>query len=96
MTYLGKPRGHVFVIKSVPPSAAYLRQWAGSALVQIMACRLYGTKPLSEPMTQYCSLDPSEQYSVKYQSEYKTFYSQKYIWKCRLGNVGHFVSASMC
>ena len=30
-----------------PPSAAYMRQWIGSALVRIMACRLNGAKPLS-------------------------------------------------
>ena len=27
------------------PSAAYLRQWIGSALVQKMACRLFGVNP---------------------------------------------------
>ena len=26
-----------------------------------MACRLDGTKPLSEPMLEYCELDPQEQ-----------------------------------
>ena len=26
---------------------AYMRQWIGSALVPIMACCLFGTKPLS-------------------------------------------------
>ena len=30
-----------------PPNATYMRQWIGSALVLIMACRLFGTKPLS-------------------------------------------------
>ena len=35
---------------SSPPNAAYMRQWIGSALVQIMACRLFSTKPLYEPM----------------------------------------------
>ena len=39
---------------SSPPSAAYMRQWTGPALVQIMACRLFGAKPLSEPMLEYC------------------------------------------
>ena len=39
-------------------SAAYMRQWNGSALVQIMACRLFGTKPLSEPVLTCCQLDP--------------------------------------
>ena len=28
------------------------------SLVQIMACRLDGAKPLSEPMLEYCQLDP--------------------------------------
>ena len=35
------------------------------SLVRIMACRLAGAKPLSEPMLEYCSLDPWEQTSVK-------------------------------
>ena len=30
---------------SYPPSAAYMRQWIRSALVQTMACRLFGAKP---------------------------------------------------
>ena len=37
-------------INSSPPSAAYMRQWIGSALVQIMACRLFGAKTLSKPV----------------------------------------------
>ena len=41
---------------SSPPSAAYLRQWIGSALVKIMACRLFGAKP-SKPILGYCQLD---------------------------------------
>ena len=55
----------LFCINSSPPSAAYMRQWIGSALVQIMACRLFGTKPLSKPMLGYCLLDPWEQTSVQ-------------------------------
>ena len=33
-----------------PRSVAYTRQWIGSPLVQIMACRLFKAKPLSKPM----------------------------------------------
>ena len=40
------------------PSDAYMHRWNGSSLVQIMACRLFGAKPLSEPMLGYCWLDP--------------------------------------
>ena len=47
-----------WVNSSPPPSAAYMRLGIGSALVQIMACRLFGAKPLSKPMLGYCQLDP--------------------------------------
>ena len=53
-------------IKSSPPSAIYMRQWTGPSLVQVMACRLFGAKPLPEPMLVYCPLDPWEQVSVKF------------------------------
>ena len=36
-----------------------------NSFVQIMACRLAGAKPLSEPMLEYCYLDPWEQTSVQ-------------------------------
>ena len=36
-------------VNSFPPGAPYMCQWIGSALVHIMACHLFGTKPLSEP-----------------------------------------------
>ena len=46
---------HVLFHWLTPPiSAAYVCQWTGSASVQIMACRLIGAKPLSEPMLGYC------------------------------------------
>ena len=47
-----------WVNSSPPPSATYMRLGIGSALVQIMACRLFGAKPLSKPMLGYCQLDP--------------------------------------
>ena len=43
---------------SSPPSAAYVSLWIGSALVQIMAVRLFGAKLLSEPLLGYCQFDP--------------------------------------
>ena len=61
-----------------------MRQRVGSTLVQIMACRLFGTKSLSQPMLVYCQSDPWEQISVEFQSKYQTFHSGKYIWKYRL------------
>ena len=72
-------------VNSDSPSATYMRQWTGSALVQIMTCRLVGAKPLPEPMLVYCQLNPQ----VKFKSRYKTFHSWKCIWK-HLRNGGHF------
>ena len=54
-----------------PTGAAYVRRWTASALVQVMACHLFGTKPLPEPILTYCQLDPEEQTSVKIESKYK-------------------------
>ena len=68
-----------------------MRQWFGSALVQIMACRLFGAKPLSKPMLGYCQLDPYKQTSLKFESNYKTFHSRKFVWKYRLRNGSYFV-----
>ena len=45
---------------------AYMRQWTNPSLVQIMACRLVGAKPLSEPMLINCQLGYWKQRSVKF------------------------------
>ena len=66
-------------------------QWTGPALVQVIACRLFGAKPLPEPMLPYCRLDTREQTSMKFESKYKSFHSWNCMWKCRLRNGGHFV-----
>ena len=34
-----------------------MRHWTGSSVVQIMACRLCGAKPLPAPMLTHCQLD---------------------------------------
>ena len=47
-----------------PPSAAYMRQWTGSPLVQVKACRLFGAKPLPEQMLHYCQWDSWEHISI--------------------------------
>ena len=74
----------IIVINSYPPSAAYMRQWTGSALVQVMACHLFGAKPFPEPMLAYCQLDSWEQISLKFESEFYHFHSRKCIWNSGL------------
>ena len=38
------------------PSDAYTRLWTASSLVQVMACRLLGVKPLTKPTRMYCRI----------------------------------------
>ena len=64
------------LLNSSPPSAAYMRQWIRSALLQIMACCMFGAKPLSELMLGYCQLDPQEQSAVKFWPQCKIFHSR--------------------
>ena len=61
-----------------------MRQWTGSALVQILACGLFGAKPFPEPMLAYCRLHFWEQISVKFESEFYHLHLRKSIWNCRL------------
>ena len=81
---------HMFItisresFNSSPLSAAYMRQLIGSALIQVMACRLFGAKPLHEPMLAYCQLDSWENSSLKFKWEFWHFHSIKCIWNCRL------------
>ena len=83
---------NVHWINSSPPSAAYMHQWTGSALVQIMTCRLPGAKPLIMWTNAVISLiEPLGTNFSEIWIKTKNFFSWKCIWKCRLGNGGHFV-----
>ena len=59
-----------------------------------MACCLDSAKPLSEPMLEYCWLEPSKQTSVKSLAKFIHFHLRILVWKRRLRNGGHFVSAT--
>ena len=93
MVYVGSITNKV---DSLRLGDAYLRHHPGPSLVQLMACRLFGAKPLSETMLYCCQWNPYEQTSVKLFSKFKHFHWRKRIWKCRLKNVGHFVLAAIC
>ena len=45
-------------INSSKPNDSYLHKQTRPSLVQIMACHLFGAKPLSKPMLAYCELNP--------------------------------------
>ena len=76
LNVLSRQQQNYCVQVSSPPSGAYMRQWTGSALVQVMACCLVGAKPLPEPMLVYYQLDSWEQISVKLESEFDHFHSR--------------------
>ena len=86
----------VLLVNSLRLRDAYMHHQMRPSLVQIMACRLFGAQPLSEPMLDYCQLDPCEHKSVKFKSKYNNFHWRKCISECFLQNVGCLVSASMC
>ena len=50
------------------------------ALVQVIACRLLGDKPLSEPMLTNSQLDPWGKLPAKFEQIYKTFHWWKCFW----------------
>ena len=61
-----------------------------SALAQVMAWCLFGTKPLPEPMLAYCQLNSWEQISMKFESEFYHFQENAFEnVVCKNG--GHFV-----
>ena len=77
---------HSYQLNSSPPCDAYMRQWIGAALVQVIVCRLLSpAKSLPETILAYCQLDSWNQISVKFESEFYHFHSRKCIciWNCR-------------
>ena len=71
-------------VNSSPPSVTYMCWWTETSLIQVMACRLYGTEPLPKPMLAYFQLDSWEQISLKFESEFNHLHSRKLISKCHL------------
>ena len=77
-------------LNSPPPIAAYMRHWIGSALFQIMACPLFGAKPLSKPVLFYCRLFPQEQTSMKFELKYKNFFIHENAFEKRHQRNGEY------
>ena len=48
----------LYSINSSSPSAAYMRQWTGSAVVQVTTWCLFGAKPLPASLLTFCQLYP--------------------------------------
>ena len=83
-------------INSLRPSYAYMRRYTMPSLAQIMACRLTGAKPLSEPMLPYCQLDHKEYISVKFHLKLKYVIQENAFETVVCEMAAIFVYASMC
>ena len=55
-----------------------------------MPYHLFSVIRLSEPLMFFYKLDPWEQISVKYESNYSKLQPEKSIWKYGLQDGGHF------
>ena len=84
MLYTGERRFDSIMDNPLWSSDAYRHEQNIPSLVQIVACRLFGDNPLSEPMMTYCQLDPEEYSSIKSYLQFRSFYSWKCIGICRL------------
>ena len=53
-------KSNATAFNSTPPNAAYMRQWIGSALVKVMACRLFelGSQAIIETNAGLLSIGP--------------------------------------
>ena len=86
--------GHVqsLLLTHPPTNVAY----HVSALVQVLACGLFGVKQLPEPGdADLLSIGPLEINFGEFESKYKTFHSRKCVWNCRLRNGAHFVQGEV-
>ena len=61
---------------------AYYHNW--TSWVQVIACRMFGAKPLSEPAVAYCPFGLSKYISMKLKSKYNNIHWIRLIWKCCL------------
>ena len=77
-------------VNPLMPRDACIHQWTVPSLVQIMACCLFGTKPLSDPMLSY----------FQFSHMHKEHISTKSYLNCKCfikeNVVENLVSASMC
>ena len=65
------------IFDTSPPSATYTHHRTGSELVQEMARRLFGARPLPEPMLPYCQLVPRNKSHRHFLVEILTFSFKK-------------------
>ena len=96
--------GGLFVFRNCPDGIVNLLRfsdalWAQRScplLIQLMACHLFVTKPLPEPILTCYKLNLHEDISIHFYSKLKKIRLMKCIWNCQLQNDGNFVQVSIC
>ena len=97
--------GYIFDIIAAPPRAKELTHWDRVTHICVSKSIIIGSdNDVSVGRRQVIIgtnagillIGPSGKISVKFQSNFKHFQWRKCVWKCRLQNVGHLVSISMC
>ena len=68
---------YIKYLTHLPHSAAHMRQWTRTTLVQIMACRLFGAKPLSKPVIVNWTLENKLQWNLNQNT--KLFIHDKHL-----------------
>ena len=80
---------------SSPPNATYMHQWNGWAIVQIMACRLFGAKPLPEPCWLIVNWNLRNKFQWNSNQNTKLFIHEN-AHECVVCQIGsHFVQGGM-
>ena len=77
-------------LNSLNPNDVYSQQ-TGSSLVQVMACRWIGDKPLPEAMMTFVN---QTQWNLAQNTTH--FYRRKCTWKCLLYGISHICQISVC
>ena len=57
----------------------YVYYWTRPSLVRVMACRLFGIKPLPQTTLTHCKSEASKHFPGKFHAQMKHFRSAKYI-----------------
>ena len=83
------------MFNSFPPSAAYMRQWIDSTFVQIMACHLFGTKPLSDQMLLNVNWTPGNKFQWNLNRNSIIFIQENALENVVCTNGSHFIQGEM-
>ena len=78
-------------IDSYPPSTTYMRQWIGSALVQVMACRLVGNKQYPNHCWPTVNWSPRNKFQWNLKRNTKLFIHVNAFVNVVCQSCGHFV-----